>query len=84
MVRATDEGLQLTLEEMRCSETIVYVPSSMFSSYYVAPDEDVKFKISIKVFTDCLHIFGEDGNPKVKMSYRGEGSSLCLVYVVKK
>lgn len=77
--RPTEEGLQLTLEEMKCAETTVYVPSSMFAAYFVAAEEDIKFRISLKVFTDCLHIFGEDGNPSLRMSYKGDGAPLCLV-----
>lgn len=64
---------------MRCTQTVVYIPNKIFSSYHVTPDKDIKFKISLKVFTECLHIYGEDGNPSLRMSYKGYGTPLCLV-----
>lgn len=64
---------------MRSSETSVYIPNNMFATYKVAADVEIKFRISLKVFTECLHIFGEDGNPSLRMSYKGNGEPLCLV-----
>lgn len=76
-----EEGLKLTVEEMKCVETTAYIPCEMFSSYTVKANEDIKFKLSLKVLTECLHIFGDDGNPSLKLSYSDTGSPLCLVYV---
>lgn len=74
-----EEGLKITIEEMKCVETSAYLPKSMFNQYYFHPDEEVKFKLSIKVFTECLHMYGDDGNPSLKMVYKEHGSSLRLV-----
>lgn len=74
-----EEGLKITLEEMKCAETTAYIPSEMFSSYHIEPNEDVKFKINFKIFTECLHIYGDDGNPSLKLSCKNIGSPLCLV-----
>ncbi|KAK5650311.1 hypothetical protein RI129_001340 [Pyrocoelia pectoralis] len=73
------EGLKVTIEEMRCVETSAYFPHSTFTSYYVNPQEDIKFKISLKVLTDCLYIYGDDGSPCLKMTYKGPGSPLSLL-----
>lgn len=76
----TDEGLQLALEEMRCVETKVYIPNNMFATFRVSNSNvEIKFRISLKVFTECLHIFGEDGNPSLRMTYKGDGAPLCLM-----
>lgn len=76
-----EEGLKLTLEDLKCTETSVYFPCNMFSSYELDTNNDISFKISLKVFTECLNIFGDDGNPSMKLSYKGSGSPLCLVCV---
>lgn len=75
-----EEGLKLTVEEMKCIETSAYIPRDMFSSYHIETDEEVKFKISLKVLTECLHIYGDDGNPSLKIAYKEFGSPLNLVY----
>lgn len=77
--RVTEEGLQLALEEMRCVETKVYIPNNMFATFRVDSNVEIKFRISLKVFTECLHIFGEDGNPSLRMTYKGDGFPLCLM-----
>lgn len=75
-----EEGLKLTVEEMKCVETTAYIPCDMFSNYHIEPNEDIKFKISLRVFTECLHIYGDDGNPSLKVSYKSVGAPLNLVY----
>lgn len=64
---------------MKCVETSAYIPSNLFTSYYIDTNVDIKFKLSLKVLTECLHIYGDDGNPSLKMTYKGLGSPLCLV-----
>ncbi|KAK9879217.1 hypothetical protein WA026_004062 [Henosepilachna vigintioctopunctata] len=78
ILRPMEEGLKLTLEEMKCTETSVYFPCNMFSSYMIDQNEDISFKISLKVLTECLNIFGDDGNPSLKFTYKSIGSPLCL------
>lgn len=77
--RPMDQGLKVTIEEMKCVETSAYIPANMFSHYYIDPDSDIRFKISLKVFTECLHIYGDDGNPSLKLCYQEIGSPLCIV-----
>ncbi|KAF2888003.1 hypothetical protein ILUMI_18170, partial [Ignelater luminosus] len=79
IVRPLEEGLKITIEETKCVETSAYIPSNLFTSYYIDTNEDIKFKLSLKVLTECLHIYGDDGNPSLKMTYKGVGSPLCLV-----
>lgn len=64
---------------MKCVETSAYIPASLFSSYHVDTTEDIQFKISLKVLTECLHIYGDDGSSSLKLSYEALGSPLCLV-----
>ncbi|XP_023019577.1 radiation insensitive 1 isoform X2 [Leptinotarsa decemlineata] len=73
------EGLKLTLDEMKCVETSTYIPCDMFSFYHVDSTEDIIFKINFKTLVDILNIFGDDGNPNVKLSYKSVGSPLCIV-----
>lgn len=74
-----EEGLKVTIEEMRCIETSAYLPVSMFSSYQVDTTQEVKFKISLKVFTECLSVFGDDNFACLKLSYKEHGSPLYLM-----
>lgn len=74
-----EEGLKVTVEEMKSIETSVYIPAEIFTSYHIDPNEDVKFKISLKMFTECLNIFGDDNCPSLKLTYRSFGQPLCLV-----
>ncbi|XP_018321800.1 cell cycle checkpoint protein RAD1-like isoform X2 [Agrilus planipennis] len=79
VMRIMEEGMKITVDDMKCVETSVYIPSNIFFVYKIKCDEDIVFKISHKVFTECLHIFGDDGNPSMKMSYKGPGFPLSLV-----
>lgn len=74
-----EEGLKVTVEEMRCVETSAYIPASLFTSYTINATDAIKFKISLKVLTECLHIFGDDASSSLKLSYKDSGSPLCLV-----
>ncbi|KAK4883588.1 hypothetical protein RN001_006907 [Aquatica leii] len=78
-LRPMEEGLKVTIEEMKCVETSAYIPVQMFESYYVRPQEDVKFKLSLKILTETLFIYGDDGNLSLKMTYKGPGFPLCLI-----
>ncbi|XP_063906470.1 cell cycle checkpoint protein RAD1-like [Zophobas morio] len=79
ILRPTEEGLKFTLEEMKSVEISAYVPRSIFSHYRIEENQDIVFKISMKVLTECLNIFGDDGNPSVKLSYKSIGDPLCLI-----
>lgn len=74
-----EEGLKVTLEEMRCVEISSYIPVNMFSSYQVDSSQEVIFKVSFKTFVEILNIFGEEGNPSIKMSYKAAGEPLHLM-----
>lgn len=79
-----EEGLKFTLDDTKSVETSAYIPRNMFTSYRVDKEQDIVFKMSMKVFTECLNIFGDEGNPTIKMTYKETGSPLCLVYVLNK
>ncbi|KRT78655.1 hypothetical protein AMK59_8223, partial [Oryctes borbonicus] len=79
IIHPMEEGLKVTVEEMRCVETSAYIPACLFSSYYIDTTEDIKFKISLKVLTECLHIYGDESSSSLKLSYRSLGAPLCLV-----
>lgn len=74
-----EEGLKVTIEEMRCVEISAYIPINMFSFYKIDTSDDIKFKVSFKTFVEVLNIFGDDGNPSLKMSYKATGEPLCLM-----
>lgn len=74
-----EEGLKVTVEEMRSVETSAYIPSNLFNSYDIDTSEDIKFKISLKILTECLNIYGDDGSCSLKLSYKAQDSPLCLV-----
>lgn len=77
-----EQGLKVTLEEMKCIETSAYVPCNLFSMYQIDDKEDIMFKINLKTLTEVLNIFGDDGNPSLKLSYKSVGSPLSLLLVV--
>ncbi|KAL1508942.1 hypothetical protein ABEB36_003756 [Hypothenemus hampei] len=77
--RPMEEGLKVTLEEMRCVETSAYIPREIFSLYQVKESEDNLFKINLKTFTDVINIFGDDINTTLKLSFNSPGSPLRLI-----
>lgn len=74
-----EEGLKVTLDDMKCVETSVYIPCSIFSFYHIGNKEDIIFKISFKTLIEVLNIFGDDGNPNLKLTYKSVESPLSLV-----
>lgn len=74
-----EEGLKITLEEMKSIDTSVYIPCNMFSQYHVKKGEEIKFKISLKPFTEVLNIFGDDTSPSVKLTYKDLDTPLLLL-----
>lgn len=74
-----EDALQITIDHMRCVEAKAYIPKDLFTTYYSDPNHVVKFKLSLKILTECLHIYGDDANPSLKMTYKGPGHPLCLV-----
>lgn len=73
------EGLKVTLEEMRCVEISAYIPVGMFSFYKIQSSQDITFKVSFKTLVEILNIFGEERNPSLQMSYKSSGEPLYLV-----
>lgn len=74
-----EEGLKVTLEEMRSVEISSYIPVSIFSSYKIDSSNEIIFKVSFKTLVEILNIFGDEGNPSLKMSYKAVGDPLCLM-----
>ncbi|CAH1173532.1 unnamed protein product [Phaedon cochleariae] len=80
ILRPMEEGLKATLDEMKCVETSAYIPATMFSMYQInSTSTDIIFKVSMKTLVEILNIFGDDGNPNLKLSYKSPGSPLCIV-----
>ncbi|CAG9859851.1 unnamed protein product [Phyllotreta striolata] len=79
LFRPMEEGLKLTLEEMNYIEISIYIPSSIFSSYNVDSNDEIIFKISLKKFVEVLNMFGDEGNPNIKLTYASTGAPLCIV-----
>ncbi|XP_066150473.1 cell cycle checkpoint protein RAD1 [Euwallacea fornicatus] len=77
--RPMEEGLKVTLEEMKYIETSAYIPRTMFSLYHIIDTKDNIFKINLKTFTDILNIFGDDSNPSLKLTFKASGSPLCVI-----
>ncbi|KAJ8918918.1 hypothetical protein NQ315_016820 [Exocentrus adspersus] len=79
ILRPMEEGLKVTLDDMKCVETSAYIPCNMFSFYRISEKEDIVLKVSLKTLVEILNIFGDDGNPNLKLTYNSPGSPLCLV-----
>lgn len=82
-IRIMKEGLKVTVEEMKSVQTSTYIPSNVFTRYQIntEDEEPATFKISLKVLTECLNIFGDDGAPSLKIIYKDFGSPLSLVLI---
>ncbi|XP_076250443.1 radiation insensitive 1 isoform X2 [Rhynchophorus ferrugineus] len=74
-----EEGLKITVDEMRCIEVSAYLPCNIFTKYHVDTKADIIFKINLKVLTDILNIFGDDGNSSLSLSYKSNGAPLYLI-----
>lgn len=74
-----EEGLKVTLDEMRCIEASAYIPRNMFSLYQVEDSIDNIFKINLKTLTDVLNVFGDDTSPTLKLAFKSKGSPLTIV-----
>ncbi|KAJ8967127.1 hypothetical protein NQ314_003079 [Rhamnusium bicolor] len=79
ILRPMEEGLKVTLDEMKCVETSAYIPCNMFSFYHIDNNENIMCKINLKTLVEILNIFGDEGNPNLKLTYKSIGSPLCLV-----
>ncbi|XP_048526041.1 cell cycle checkpoint protein RAD1 isoform X1 [Dendroctonus ponderosae] len=77
--RPVEEGLKVTLDEMRCMETSAYIPREMFTMYHVTESDNNIFKVNLKTLTDILNIFGDDSHPNLKLTFKSVGSPLRLV-----
>lgn len=81
-IRPFEEGLKLTISEQSSTELSVYVPSEFFISYFVKPqneDEEILFKINLKLLSDLLNIYGDEGNSYVKLCYQEIGAPLRII-----
>lgn len=77
--------MKITVEEMKCVQTSAYIPNDVFDVYKLQIDEEeINFKISMKILTEFLNIFGDDGSPSLKIVYKEIGSPLMLMWVIKK
>ncbi|XP_030753111.1 cell cycle checkpoint protein RAD1 [Sitophilus oryzae] len=78
VLRPMKEGLKITVDEMRCIEASAYLPCNIFSAYAI-DNEDIIFKVNLKILTEILNIFGEDDHTSLKLSYKSAGSPLFLI-----
>lgn len=64
---------------MKSVQTSAYIPQEFFESFHLYQNEDFDLKISMKVLTEFLNIFGDDGNPCLKIVCNEIGSPLILM-----
>ncbi|KAK6643776.1 hypothetical protein RUM43_000039 [Polyplax serrata] len=81
----TNEGIKVTVEDMKCLQANAYLEVSLFEKYNVTkkPDEDfVKFTVNLSVVLDCLSILhnsGVGGATALVITYKGEGYPIILL-----
>lgn len=81
LVRIMEEGFKVTVDDVKTIQTSAYIPNDVFVSYKLSTtsDEPEKFKISLKLFTEFLNMFGDDQNHLLKIIYKAYGSPLLLL-----
>lgn len=52
---ASEQGLKFTVEDAKCMQASVYIPSVIFDEY--ALKEDVIFSIDLNILVECLCMF---------------------------
>lgn len=52
---ATENGLKVTVEDVKCMQGSAYIPTSVFEEFNLK--EDVTFKINLTVLVECLCMF---------------------------
>ncbi|KAI9637818.1 putative DNA repair protein Rad1 [Dioszegia hungarica] len=67
----SNEGFEITVEEVKTLSAIAYIPTNLFQTFtYAPPDDDAPaFEISLDSLLQCLNIFGNAGSA-------GSGSAL--------
>ncbi|CAK9303550.1 unnamed protein product [Gordionus sp. m RMFG-2023] len=55
---ATDQGIKITVEDSHCLQANSYLQKEIFNDY--SYKEDIKFKINLNIFIDCLQIFSNN------------------------
>lgn len=81
----TNEGIKVTVEDMKCLQANAYLEISLFDEYKISrkPNEDfVKFTGNLSVILDCLSILYNSttgGVTALIISYKGEGHPIKLL-----
>lgn len=81
LVEIREEGFKVTVEDVRSMLTSAYIPVDVFGSYELnlPSDEPERFKISLKLLTEFVNIYGDDSSHTLKIIYKETGAPLSLL-----
>lgn len=82
-ILATRNGLKVTVENAKCSQSNAFLQADLFQEYALTADL-VTIRVNLGVLLDCLSIFGagaDAGNAatSLRLSYAAPGAALCLL-----
>lgn len=67
----SENGLKITVEDAKCMQATVYIPSAVFDEFELK--EDVIFSISVNILIECLCMFwpaSQDNSVAVQIFYK--------------
>lgn len=77
---SSENGLKITVEDAKCMQAIVYIPSAVFDEFELK--EDVIFSLSLNILIECLCMFwpaSQDNSVAVQIFYKGTGFPLSII-----
>ncbi|XP_076224856.1 cell cycle checkpoint protein RAD1 isoform X1 [Nomia melanderi] len=78
----TENGLKLTVEDVKCMQASAYIPSHVFQEFTL--QEDVIFRINLNVLVECLCMFWSNINSQgssvtFQLFYKGTGYPVTVL-----
>ncbi|KAL6437863.1 hypothetical protein ACFW04_004293 [Cataglyphis niger] len=76
----SENGLKITVEDAKCMQATVYIPSVVFDEFELK--EDVTFSLSLNILVECLCMFwpaSQDNSVAVQMFYKGTGYPVSII-----
>ncbi|XP_076175493.1 cell cycle checkpoint protein RAD1 isoform X2 [Ptiloglossa arizonensis] len=79
---ATENGLKVTVEDSKCMQASIYIPSYVFQEFKLK--EDVIFCINLNVLVECLCMFWSNINSQgssvaLQLFYKGAGHPVTVL-----
>lgn len=81
----SEKGIKFVVEDNKTLKTTAYLKKNMFADYrYTAPNQIVKFDVSLSAILDCINIYGNSSTDPIvfRMSYPGLENTLSLMYII--